>query len=77
MNVKSSMITYNNQLLLLLRLSLLSLRLRLALTRSLILLQMLALMQHEMVFLEEGLSAFANVCPHGAGSVWMAPIVQQ
>lgn len=65
----------NNQLLL--GLSLLSLRLRLALTRSLVLLEMLALMQHEMVLLEEGLSALANVCSHSAASVWMASIVQQ
>lgn len=68
---------YNNQLLLLLGLSLLSLRLRLALTSSLILLEMLPLMQHEVVLLEEGLSALANVCSHRAASVGMASVVQQ
>lgn len=72
----------NNQLLLLLRLlllglTLLTLRLRLALSGTLILLEMLPLMQHEMVLLEESLSAFANVCSHGTSSVRVATIVQQ
>lgn len=69
----------NNQLLLLLRLRLLglTLRLRLALSGTLILLEMLPLMQHEMVLLEESLSALANVCSHGAASIRMATIVQQ
>lgn len=66
----------NNQLLLLLGLSLLSLRLRLALASSLILLEMLTLMQHEVILLEEGLSALANVCSHRAASVRMASVMQ-
>lgn len=68
----------NNQLLLLLlRLTLLTLRLRLALPRTLILLEMLPLMQHEMVLLEESLSTLTNVRSHGASSIRMTPIVQQ
>lgn len=69
----------NNQLLLRLLLLLLglSLRLRLALARTLVLLQMLPLMQHEVVLLEESFSAFAHVCSHGTASVRMATVVQQ
>lgn len=68
---------YNNQLLLLLGLSLLTLRLRLALTSSLTLFQMLTLVQHEMIFLEEGLTALANMRSHGTTSIGVASIVQQ
>lgn len=63
--------------LLLLGLLLLSLRLRLALPGTLILLEMLPLMQHEMVLLEESLSTLADVCSHGTASIRMAAIVQQ
>lgn len=68
---------YNNQLLLLLGLSLLTLRLRLALASSLTLFQMLTLVQHEMIFLEEGLTALANMRSHGTTSIGVASIVQQ
>lgn len=68
---------YNNQLLLLLGLSLLTLRLRLALASSLTLFQMLTLVQHEMIFLEEGLTALANMRSHGTPSIGVASIVQQ
>lgn len=68
---------YNNQLLLLLGLSLLTLRLRLALASSLTLFQMLTLVQHEMIFLEEGLTALANMRSHGTTSIGMASVVQQ
>lgn len=68
----------HNQLLLLGLSLLLSLRLRLALaTTSLILLEMLALVEHQVILLEEGLSALANVCSHRAASIRMASIVQQ
>lgn len=66
---------YNNQLLLLLGLSLLTLRL--ALASSLTLFQMLTLVQHEMIFLEEGLTALANMRSHGTTSIGVASIVQQ
>lgn len=77
-SVLVGLLDHNQLLLLLLGLSLLSLRLRLALTTtSLILLEMLALVEHQVILLEEGLSALANVCSHRAASIRMASIVQQ
>lgn len=42
-----------------------------------LLLQMLTLVQHQVVLLEERLTALAHVCPHSATTVRVAPVVQQ
>lgn len=50
---------------------------RAATTPALVLLQMLTLVQHQVVLLEERLTALAHVRPHGAASVRVASVVQQ
>uniref|UniRef100_A0A182KJ11 Uncharacterized protein n=1 Tax=Anopheles christyi TaxID=43041 RepID=A0A182KJ11_9DIPT len=70
-------ITYHNKLLLSSGRLLLLLTTARPTTSALILLEMLTLVQHQMVLLEECLTALAHVRPHRAASVRVTSIMQQ